>query len=871
MIFLSLSSILLLGEGIVVPDDYTIADDTKLSYVYSDEYTHIVPALKSYQTKVMTQFEEEFGYAFDTRMYVGLASLNNQIANGMATPIPFNSQLYYGAGSSMIDYFTSKSWLKTLAIHETAHNYQLHAREKNSSRFLYKIFGNTFVDFFGFPLDTLPTTTESNFILEGNAVMNESRFGNGGRLYSGYALASVVSLAHAGEITPALMFNPVMKFPYGSRLYLVGGFYQKFLAEKYGVKKTNAYFKTLSGSIFTLCTNDNHEKHFGKSFESLLAEFSQYMQSKHKGFHKTQGKLMGKSQIFIPLNSDKDEIVTVVSDLKSPNKVMKIDKHNAKVSYKEGYWRAGKVFKFNNTYFTQTSAKINANKIEIGLYDERLNQKKNSGSKVLQGVLPDGKEVYFDVVASIDQPQITIEGQFYDTVHSSVYVSQAGDLYYFKQEGQKRTLYKNKKSLHSFQGHYGYVTEVNDSNHIYFIAKSAHGSTAYMYDGTKTKRVTTGDDVIDFKLLNNAEALVATIDAEGIEYHQVTIENIAQSVTATSYSLEDKSSPITVHTQNLHSEKTLISKPYSTLGELKYSYSEQSIKYNEENGLMYNTKIHFYDPLMRNNLNLFLHYEKKRQMFGLGYQNRTSLLEYGGSIFGINEENMDADEQEYAYNAYMQYPFLNRGYWDGNVRLSHSTDANAIYREMSTLSLNISNMKHFGYSKLPNSLNAFNAFVSQDTDALYYGASYTLKHDIGWQTNIGLDMKYLKSDSIDIDKKQGIYISDSDAQLSIPSLSGDLYVKEAKSLSVSLHKTFDTPLYFFTFPLSMHRNTLYAKQSYHDLDLGTDTLQYNETTFGIETDLLVLNAYNVNIYVEMILNDDVKDNQQIRWGLSQGF
>ena len=216
----------------VVPGDYEISKDQNLSYIYSKEYRPILNDLKTYQQHILEHYSKEYGFHLDATTYVGLASHRNQIANAYSTQIPLNSQLFFGAGAGDIDYFCFSSWLKTLLLHETAHNFQLNPKENLPSKLTHKLFGNTPFTILGFlPLFPLPNITESSFILEGNAVMNESRFGNGGRLYSGYALAEVVALAHADLITPELMYNDTYNFPYGEKAYLVGGFFQQFLAK----------------------------------------------------------------------------------------------------------------------------------------------------------------------------------------------------------------------------------------------------------------------------------------------------------------------------------------------------------------------------------------------------------------------------------------------------------------------------------------------------------------------------------------------------------------------------------------------------------------------------------------------------------------
>ena len=226
VVFFLALSVSLAVCAVVVPDDYLILEDEELSYIYSKEHSKLIPKMKAYQEEIVKGYEKEFGFKLDEKMMVGMASNNNQIANGFSTQIPFNMQLFYGAGATYIDYFSSSSWLKTLVIHETAHNFQLNPKENFLSKTSHKILGNTPVSFLGpLALFPIPNVLENSFILEGNGVMNESRFGNGGRLFSGYALAELVAMARAGEIRPELMYNSTLNFPYGEQFYLVGGFF----------------------------------------------------------------------------------------------------------------------------------------------------------------------------------------------------------------------------------------------------------------------------------------------------------------------------------------------------------------------------------------------------------------------------------------------------------------------------------------------------------------------------------------------------------------------------------------------------------------------------------------------------------------------
>jgi len=432
---------------VVVPDDYEVLDGNEVSYVYAKEYEKFLPAIKFYQQKVIDGYENEFGFALDDKLRVGLASSNNQISNAFSTQIPLNMQLLYGAGAVDIDYFCSSSWINSLLLHETAHNFQLNPKENFLSRTGHKLFGNNPIAFLGlFPIFPIPNLTESSFILEGNAVMNESRFGNGGRLFSGYALAEVVALAKAGEITPQLMYNSTLNFPYSERFYLVGGFFQKFLVEHYGIKKVNGYFKRYATQAFPFFTNSVFKEQFGETFEVLLSQFAKEMRQNHKEAKTLKSKPIAKSQIFIPLNSDKKEIYTLISDRKSAPKLLKIDRKTALLTETTDDYIVGKVFKVRGAYYTQTSSKISPVKVKMGLFDHNGLLKKDTEGKVIQGYMANRKEVYFDIKSSLERPQVYVDGEFYTQSSSSVHVDK-NDLYYFKQE--VKNVHFSKTEQHS--------------------------------------------------------------------------------------------------------------------------------------------------------------------------------------------------------------------------------------------------------------------------------------------------------------------------------------------------------------------------------------------------------------------------------------
>ncbi len=863
-------------SSVVVPDDYLISKDTELDYVYSKEHALLIPKVKAYQKEVMQDYEKGFGFKLDDKMRVEVASSKNQIANAFSTQTPFNMQVLYGSGAGYVDYFSTTSWLKTLIVHETAHNFQLNPKENLLSKTSHKVLGNNPISFLGLlPLFAVPNVLENSFVLEGNAVMNESRFGNGGRLFSGYALAEVVAMAKAGEIKPELMYNATLEFPYGEKFYLIGGFFQQFLVQKYGVEKVNGYFKTFATQPFPFFTSAMFKKQYGKSFQVLLAEFVDEIKSKHGDFIASTAKVLERSQIFVPLNKQAKEIYTLISNNKSAPKILKFNTQNMSKRFEKGSWRVGELFKLNGTYYSQASAKTSPVKIEMGLFDKDGFMGKGFEGKAIQGFTQSGKTVYFDVPKSIETPQVYVDEEFYTESHSSVHVDKE-DLYYFKQEDKKRTLYKNKIALVSFEGHYGFVTDVDEKESVYFIASSEHGSSVYRAKDGQIERVSMADDVIDFKLLDNNQALVATIDAYGYAYRKISLGRV-QPLFPSNIDIPQTAA---LRDEDLVSNvKCLEAEDYNSFKELKYSSLAQSLSYDTYTELNVELKANFSDPLLQNSLVAQISHNNAREIAGVVYENSAHRLVYGGAAYGVFNNEHNVSKRDVGYDVYVKLPLIASGYWRADATLAYTKDYDTVYREPLSVSLNILNVKQFGFSKYANSLNSLEFFASHDREVKIFGGSYNFKHDLAWQSYVGAKVSYFKSNKVNTSEEKGIELRDgfsslhSDkATLDIASLSTTMYAQEVKMLELSLAKVFDGSLYFFSFPLSLQRETFYAKQRVYDIGF-TKTFQknYYESTLGTELDLVFFNKFSLPMSLEWIHTKEVQKQNKVRVSFGRSF
>ncbi|MCW9026567.1 MAG: hypothetical protein OQJ77_04555, partial [Thiovulaceae bacterium] len=422
-LFLSLNVLLgslLFATDVVHDEQYYKYNNNNVEIIYTKENIEFAEKTNTIEPELHEHYQNTYNWILDETLYVGLLSHRNQIPNGYSTQWPNNRQINYIGGVLNIDYFCSTSWLDTLLYHETAHNYQVNVKANGFSRFLHSIFGNGFV-FLPMPF-SVPNVMENSFMLEGNAVLNESWHGNGGRLYSGRFKAQTILQAKANKITPQSTYNTTLDFPYRETHYITGGFYNLYMAQKYGLNNINRYFYQHSKLfVWPQLTNHSMRTVTGDYFENSLKDFAQEYASKELNIAK--GKKLLSSQFYYQLNSDENEIFFIINESgKSAPELIKLNKQSLDISKQKDSWSPGKVIKNKGNYYTLGSNYTSAFNIHQGLYDSDSYILDSSKSKIIQGYLSNGSEVYFDVKSSFSQAQLYVGDIFYEQVNSTVYI-----------------------------------------------------------------------------------------------------------------------------------------------------------------------------------------------------------------------------------------------------------------------------------------------------------------------------------------------------------------------------------------------------------------------------------------------------------------
>jgi len=885
-------SVLLMAD--IVPHDkkYYTKEVRNTKLIYTKDNVKFAGHTAEVEMKLQPQYEDKFGYKMDETLYVGLISDNNQIANGFSTQFPNNRQINYVGGALDIDYFSSTSWLDTLLYHETAHNYQVNAKSNGFSRFLHTVFGNGGLIA---PLFTIPNITESSFLLEGNAILNESWHGNGGRLYSGRFKAATLMQAKAGYLTPERVYNDNYFFLYGSHHYTLGSYYQQYIAKKYGLKKVNSYWMNHSWYWFwPFITNLPMRRSIGVDFETSFNAWSEDMSREAALVVEPTGEIIASSQFYTPMNGDENEIYFIINEngRERPELVV-YNKKSGETTKEEAGWISGKVVKTENEYATQGSAKTSPWRIHMGLYDDSAFIFDKTEGKVVEGYLGDGSMVYFDIKSSFDQPQLYVGDKFYAQVNSSAYID-GNDLYYFVQKGKIRTLYKNRMPLFSIKGYYSYVSGIDSKGGVYFIANTEHGSGLYRFGEGRFSRASSADTIFDARLIDDEHALVAAMGSDAYLYEKIPLEDINEAPHEVVLFVEKqpyyKAAEPSAEKNDI--PKIDLEEPYYSVLAMNYSATTLNLGNDMDAGFIYNIDIRFADPLNQNEFSLFSSRNlDEYTIAGAGYRNSQYFIQYSIQAYGVldhpNDENTtnlksEDDKRDFGIAAIATLPFIQMGHYYAALNGSYYQDYESHSREPLSASLKLSRFEQYGVSMYPNSYIDLVPYISKDRDDITFGGSGELQHELGMEFYIGLEGQYSESDAKDNLDERGVKISkavisiDGDpTRISMPSIRDTTYVKSAVKGGASLKKVINLSSYFFTFPVSLRRESLYASYNYYDLEMfnTNEHEKVDEITAGLTLDTFILNVAPILLSFEYIYNsnDNIADEHNFRFTLGFAF
>lgn len=852
-------------------DEYKVIEKKNYSIIYTPANEKEALYIKSNIDSYLKAQDKSYGYSFDEPILISLISPDIQIANAYSMQTPFNQNLFYGGGVQYIDYFSSSSWLDTLLYHEISHNYQLNSKNNSVSKSLHTYLGNNYIPLFvPIPIFTQPNLLLPTALLEGNAVLNETIFSNGGRLYNGRFNALTNILIKHDRVDKTIFINDHLDFPYGEEKYIVGGYYMLYLAQKYGVDKVNLFYQEHSKHFINpLLLNDTFKRHFQISFDQSFKEFVESKKLGLKEFDPIESQnYLATSKQEIYLNKQDDTIFFLSNDKITQPRLNIYDIKKDKLKTKRGNWLNGKVFKIDKSYYTSSQNYIKPTLYKNGLFDKDRFIKDNTQAKAVQDIYKD-KTLYFDVNSSFDTPSLFLNGSFYDKANSSAIFDKEGNIYYFKQEKGERTLYKNKKALFSIEVYFSKIVDI-DGDTIYFIANTKNGSTLYRYRNEKISKALIYDNIIDAKLINKKNILAVSINHDGYRVYKLGLENIYENISYTYLDIEQKK-PFGDKTQN-QTQNIQNAQNYNELKELRFSLLYPSLSYSSDDGVMYSFDGYFFDPLMFNMLSLYAYKYEDERYAGFDYINER-YIPFELNIYDSKKDIETPIDRGYGGYLSIYGPIYKAGSHEIQIELKKYFDDENRFKAPVISTLSHDYTLDFGASFSPYFSSELELYLKNDRDDLTYGAGLKLSRHIYKESYINASIKSVKSNTNTLNTQRGIKIYEDEvddmdsSDIYSAGIDNDLFVKDITKTSLGFSKTINLSKYFFTFPLSLRRESIYL--NYRDYSYTQNIKgSFYEKEIGISFDTLLVHTIAMPIDIKYIENSLSKDDYTVLFSIS---
>lgn len=845
----------------VMPNDgpYYVWEGEHYKFVFPNEYKELVPKLIYGQEKIQSIYEKSFAWKLDEKTSLVLASNNNQIANAFATIYSNNLNFYYNGGASLYDSFAIRSWLYTLLAHEGAHLYQLNPKQ-GLSRYYHEYLGNSLtphilgiVPIFVSPNMFLPT-----WILEGNSVLNESRLGNGGRLYSGEERALFYALVRSGLLDEARLTNDHLDFPYGHEKYTIGAQFSLFLAEKFGVDQVNSFFyNNADHYINPFILNYSFQEHFGISYSDAVRDFLVASDEKAKRQKVSFAPRVVEASFIGPMNSDEEKIFFMTGDGKNKNTLNLYNKKTRQLEQRTIDLPIGKVFELNlGEYYSISSGPVNQTQYLFSLWNENAQDVENYRGKILLDKNGE-KLLWFNPLTSLDEPNLYFNDQKYDVAHSGALFDKNGHIYYFKQEGKNRVLMRDKIPVFSFLSYYGKLVEIDENGKPYFIAATEYGSSLFTYEDGKILRLLDSDTVVDARKIKEGDFLVSEIGPEGYELKFLRLSVREEKPVLYSYFFEnDETQNKFDEYQNAASSISSFSpREYSLIDDLRFGGVSTVLMYNNQS-LFANVSGLWADPLDWNNF--ILNYTKDqyrgKDIYKLTYLNKKHLLQwfldYSREQFYIGndnrpfEENKNHDDRP-EFGAV--FPFFKEGLWSASLAdaVSYRSKRSSM---VNYVSFSIDQERHHSLEFYP--YHSWSLMFEDDrgADGLRTSAVSTDWHlTLPFSLFVHTFGIYKESNEDELSMEDRIRENHPSILTHGYSLWGrNKYLLKGGRLSFEAGQFFEAGIYYASFPISLRRVAPKFIFNHYYYNFGKYK-DFQERGIAIDTDLLLVHILPIKV------------------------
>jgi len=196
------------------------------------------------------------------------------VANGMATPLPFNEAIVFLTPPDAGELLQNGDWLRLVFTHEFVHVVHLDKAARGPLA-LRSIFGR-----FAF---LFPNVWQPDWFTEGLAVQAESLAGQKvGRLFNSHFEAMMRAEVAAGVKSLREVNADGRGFPL-NRAYLYGAYFHAFLGERYGPEASGKLVAGYSDNLLPFRVHSNPLETTGKPMDALWAEYQDWLLQRFAG------------------------------------------------------------------------------------------------------------------------------------------------------------------------------------------------------------------------------------------------------------------------------------------------------------------------------------------------------------------------------------------------------------------------------------------------------------------------------------------------------------------------------------------------------------------------------------------------------------
>ncbi len=849
-------------------DDYLVYKSKNYFITYTKDYEKEAAFIKENIENFLNIDAKLFSYKLDEPLRIILISKNHEVTNAFSTQSPFNIAAFYTAGAYMVDYFSSKSWLKTLLLHEIAHNYQLNAKNNEISKKLHKYLGNNAAPLFAVvPFFTYPNIMLPTFMLEGNAVLNESIYGNGGRLLSGRFEALKNQLILDGKFTPTTLINHTTTFPYLEEQYILGGFYMQYLAKKYSLKKVNSFFYEHSKRpILPMLIDTSFTQYFGVDMVTSINDFIKETKQSAKDFKKANTSIiLAKSKREIFLNKQNNKILFISSDLKTPADLNIYDINKKMLKKISDSWINGKVFQIDNKYYSNGNFLTAVQEQKIGLFNKNRVLKKGTKSKFIQDI-KNNNILYIDTSNSFLRNKLYLNDRYYDDVNSTALFDDEENIYYFKQNKDKRELYKNKRLLFSFKGYYSKLADIKDGK-IYFVSSSKLGSSLFVYNQGKISKVLDAHNIIDAKIISQNEAIVTVLQSDNYLALKLKLQNEDCGVYKRTLALNKN---IDFHFKKSNSK--IKGAEYNSLKELDYSNTNLSL--SSDNLLL---QSNFTDTLSYNILSFGGFKDEDLSSFFASYINQRYSFPFALQVYSTNRKEKTDQDRGYGVVFQVQKNLLKRGLNTINSDFIYYLDDEIETKDPKIVSLSYEFSEQYPLASWAYNSSNLSLSLKEDRKDKTGSLAYTFTHYLFSQSYMRVKARHIKSDANLVFKEErGIKIYDSidftrdKTNTYIEGNDFSFYATQVNSLHFTLKKDMNFSQYFFFFPVSLQKESIFYTFNHYDIETYIP-LKIKEHIVGLDMDILFFHNFTLPLTLKVIKNDFSEDDYKFKFGTTIDF